>query len=57
MPAAASARPERITSQEQLAAGIAKAVAAEQANGAVTDGVVGGIVESIGKSGAYKASC
>ena len=56
-PAAAATRPERITSQEQLAAGIAKAVAAEEENGAVTDGVIGGIVVSGSKSAAYTASC
>ncbi|MFF3787021.1 hypothetical protein [Streptomyces sp. NPDC001933] len=42
--AAAAERPERITSQEQLARSIAQAVAAEQQKGAVTDGVIGGIV-------------
>ncbi|MER5617834.1 MULTISPECIES: hypothetical protein [unclassified Streptomyces] len=42
--AAAAERPERITSQEQLARSIAQAVAAEQQKGAVTDGVIGGVV-------------
>ncbi len=40
----AAERPDRITSQEQLAQSIAQAVAAEQQSGAVTDGVIGGIV-------------
>ncbi|MBO0915298.1 hypothetical protein OG322_33045 [Streptomyces sp. NBC_01260] len=40
----AAERPDRITSQEQLAKSIAQAVAVEQQNGAVTDGVIGGIV-------------
>ncbi|MFJ1901970.1 MULTISPECIES: hypothetical protein [unclassified Streptomyces] len=40
----AAERPDRITSQEQLAQSIARAVAAEQQSGAVTDGVIGGIV-------------
>ncbi|MYW19371.1 hypothetical protein GT045_09905 [Streptomyces sp. SID486] len=56
-PAAAAGRSERITSQEQLAANIAKAVAAEQHNGAVTDGVVGGIVANTGKSVVRPAAC
>ncbi|WP_405939246.1 hypothetical protein OG338_23830 [Streptomyces sp. NBC_00726] len=43
-PAAAAGRSERITSQEQLAANLAKAVAVEQANGAVDHGVIGGMV-------------
>ncbi|GGV95238.1 hypothetical protein GCM10015535_62230 [Streptomyces gelaticus] len=42
--AAAAERPERITGQEQLARSIARAVAAEQQKGAVTDGVIGGMV-------------
>jgi hypothetical protein len=43
--ASAAPRSERITSQEQLAASIAKAVATEQANGAVAGGpVVAGMV-------------
>ncbi|MGQ7748035.1 hypothetical protein ACUN29_05910 [Streptomyces sp. WC2508] len=42
--AAAAERPERITSQEQLARSIAQAVAAEQQNGPVTGGVIGGMV-------------
>jgi hypothetical protein len=44
--AAAAERPERITGQEQLARSIAQAVAAEQQKGAVTDGVIGGMVVS-----------
>ncbi|MEV0920141.1 hypothetical protein AB0I93_38625 [Streptomyces sp. NPDC049967] len=40
----AAERPDRITGQEQLAQSIAQAVAAEQQSGAVTDGVIGGIV-------------
>ncbi|MER5747796.1 hypothetical protein ACFV97_21630 [Streptomyces sp. NPDC059913] len=44
--AAAAERPERITSQEQLARSIAQAVAAEQERGAVTSGVIGGMVAS-----------
>ncbi|MFD0025919.1 hypothetical protein [Streptomyces sp. NPDC058382] len=42
----AAERPERITSQEQLAKSIAQAVAVEQEKGAVTVGVVGGRVVS-----------
>ncbi|MEE1768196.1 hypothetical protein PUR34_08405 [Streptomyces sp. JV185] len=42
--AAAAEHPERITSQEQLARSIARAVAAEQQKGAVTVGVIGGMV-------------
>ncbi|MFB6815919.1 hypothetical protein ACFCV8_15405 [Streptomyces sp. NPDC056347] len=42
--AAAAERPERITSQEQLARSIALAVAAEQERGPVTGGVIGGMV-------------
>ncbi|MFF2520968.1 hypothetical protein [Streptomyces liangshanensis] len=38
--AAAAERPERITSQEQLTASIAKAVAAEQEKGDATGGVI-----------------
>ncbi|MBY8845934.1 MULTISPECIES: hypothetical protein [unclassified Streptomyces] len=56
-PASAATRHERITSQEQLAASIAKAVATEKANGAVTDGVTGGIVADSGKSGVHPAAC
>ncbi|MEU8627514.1 hypothetical protein [Streptomyces sp. NPDC048669] len=40
----AAERPDRITSQEQLAKSIAQAVAAEQENGAVSGGVIGGLV-------------
>ncbi|GAA3146674.1 hypothetical protein GCM10010521_37280 [Streptomyces rameus] len=56
-PAAAASRSERITSQEQLAANIAKAVAAEKESGAVTDGVVGGIVADTGKSVVHPDAC
>ncbi|MEV8105694.1 hypothetical protein [Streptomyces sp. NPDC088135] len=42
--AAAAEHPERISTQEQLARSIAQAVATEQQKGAVTDGVIGGIV-------------
>ena len=43
--ASAAPRSERITSQEQLAASIAKAVATEQKNGAVAGGpVIAGMV-------------
>ncbi|MGW2087823.1 hypothetical protein [Streptomyces sp. NPDC001880] len=42
--ASAAERPQRITNQEQLARSIAQAVAAEQQKGAVTDGVIGGMV-------------
>ncbi|MFF1448609.1 hypothetical protein ACFVYF_10705 [Streptomyces sp. NPDC058274] len=52
--AAAATRPERITSQEQLSANLQKAISAEQDNGAVTDGVVAGLVAT---SGAYRALC
>ncbi|WLQ44371.1 hypothetical protein P8A22_33355 [Streptomyces laculatispora] len=40
----AAERPDRITSQEQLAKSIAQAVAVEQQKGAVNDGVIGGMV-------------
>lgn len=40
----AAERPDRITSQEQLAKSIAQAVAVEQQKGAVNDGVIGGLV-------------
>ncbi|MFD7432437.1 hypothetical protein [Streptomyces sp. NPDC059814] len=40
----AAERPDRITSQEQLAKSIAQAVAAEQENGPVNGGVIGGLV-------------
>ncbi|MFC7262345.1 hypothetical protein [Streptomyces lutosisoli] len=57
--AAAASRPERITSQAQLAASIQKAVTAEQSNGAVsTNGVIAGLVSSSTASvGVDKASC
>ncbi|MCX0246616.1 MULTISPECIES: hypothetical protein [Streptomyces] len=54
-PAAAAGRAERITSQEQLAAHLAEAVAVEQANGAVDTGVVGGLV--VNTTGVRPASC
>ncbi|MFF2013568.1 hypothetical protein ACFVWY_31510 [Streptomyces sp. NPDC058195] len=45
--AAAAERPDRITSQEQLAQSLAQAVAAEQERGAVTNGVIGGMVTNV----------
>lgn len=54
-PATAAGHSERITSQEQLAANLAKAVAVEQANGVVDTGVIGGLV--VNTTGVRPASC
>ncbi|MFF7352805.1 MULTISPECIES: hypothetical protein [Streptomyces] len=56
-PAAAAGRTDRITSQEQLAASIAKAVAAEKEHGVVSDGVTGGLVALSEASGINRPNC
>ncbi|MET7699925.1 MULTISPECIES: hypothetical protein [unclassified Streptomyces] len=56
--ASAAPRSERITSQEQLAASIAKAVAAEQDSGTVAGGpVIAGMVTASNSASPLRAPC